>query len=502
MTKIEAVYGMSETTNADAVIIYVFQDENSDGIVQLIDEALQGIISSLLEAEDFSGKSGEISVLYTYGRMSTPRIILVGLGNRGDLTLEGVRNATARVIKKAASLKLVHVATIMVYANSQSFTENDVVYAIAEATVMTLYQYHGQKSDNPPQRYLQQLDIVLADEAALSTIQSSIDRGIIVAESVGVARDLVNLPANYCTPEYMAAVATEVASESGLQVQILDEYDIREARMGALLSVSQGSETPPRFIILEHNAHLAETAQTVVLVGKGVTFDTGGYTIKSRDGMAHQKADMAGGAAVLGAMRAIAQLDIPLHVVGLVPSADNMISGNAFRPQDVFTASNGKTIEIVSTDAEGRMLLADALVYADRYDPAAVVDIATLTGACFYALGGVMAGLYTQSKSLRNIIMEAGDATHERVWPMPLDAAYEKGLKSDTADTKNSVRGAGGGSVAGMFLRKFTQSDTWAHIDMAGIERGRTGIDYIPNGSASGYGVRLLTEVVRLWAES
>ena len=268
--------------------------------------------------------------------------------------------------------------------------------------------------------------------------------------------------------------------------------------MGALLAVAQGSDTPPRFIILEHNPGRAEELPSIVLVGKGVTFDTGGYNLKTGDGMANMKTDMAGGAAVIGAMQAIAALKIPLHVVGLVPAADNMINGSAYRASEVVTASNGTTIEIVSTDAEGRMLLADALVFAARFKPVAVVDIATLTGACVVALGGAAAGLFASDDGLRDQLLAAGGTTQEKLWPLPLFPEYEKTLELQVADMKHSGGRMGGVGSSAMFLKHFT-SYPWAHIDMAGMASGAKDIPYSPEG-ATGYGVRLLAEFVRGWA--
>ena len=271
-------------------------------------------------------------------------------------------------------------------------------------------------------------------------------------------------------------------------------------KMGALLAVAQGSDTPPRFIILEHNGERADELDTIVLVGKGVTFDTGGYSLKSKEGMARMKTDMAGAAAVIGTMRAIGELGVELHVVGLAPAADNMIGSHAYRPQEVFTASNGVTIEIVSTDAEGRMLLADALVYASRYQPAAVVDIATLTGACAVALGKVAAGLFSTDDALRERLLAAAKASNEKLWPLPLFPEYEKSIESETADIKNSSsdRAAGVGSSA-TFLKHFVDYPAWAHIDMAGLASDIKDIPYVPERGASGFGVRLLTEFVRRW---
>ncbi len=253
---------------------------------------------------------------------------------------------------------------------------------------------------------------------------------------------------------------------------------------------------------MEHNGERAGELDSIVLVGKGVTFDTGGYSLKSKEGMGTMKTDMAGAAAIVGAMRAIGAMGLPLHVVGLVPASDNMIGSHAYRPQEVFTASNGVTIEINSTDAEGRMLLADALVYAKRFEPAAVVDIATLTGACVVALGtGVAAGLFSTDDGLRDALMDAGKATAEKLWPLPLFPEYKKSLKSQTADVRNSGERGGGVGASATFLKHFVDYPAWAHVDMASMAFGAKENPYIPAKSGTGFGVRLLTEFVRRWAE-
>jgi leucyl aminopeptidase len=298
----------------------------------------------------------------------------------------------------------------------------------------------------------------------------------------------------------MAEAATRVADEVGLGVEVLDREQMAALGMGALLAVAQGSETPPRLIVLEHNTDRADEMDTIVLAGKGVTFDTGGYSLKGKEGMATMKGDMAGAAAVIGTMRVIGALDLPLHVVGLVPAADNMISGHAYRPQEVVTASNGVTIEIISTDAEGRMLLADALVYAGRFEPTAVVDIATLTGTCAAALGGVAAGFFSTDDGLRDALMAAAGVTSEKLWPLPLFPEYEQAIQSQTADVKNSGGRQGGIGASAMFLKRFVTYPAWAHIDMAGLEFEAKDVAYVPGKGATGFGVRLLTEFVRVRA--
>ncbi len=495
---IKAVAGAITESDADTLIIYLLEDSTNFGdATKAVDDAVGGWLSELVESGEFTGKSGQAAVLYPRGTITAKRVIVVGLGPVEKHGMESVRRGSAVGIKKARELKAVNVATVTAGTGKGGLGISDSAQSVVEGVRLALYQYHGQKSSDAPENTLASLAIFVADEAEAKT---GIAQGEAFAVGTLTARELVNLPPNICTPEHMANYASRMAGEVGLHVEVLGRQQMQALKMGALLGVAQGSETPPRFIVLEHNADKKDDLPTVVLVGKGVTFDTGGYTLKSRDGMIGMKGDMGGGAAVIGAMRTVALLNVNAHVVGLIPAADNMISGRAYRPQDVITASNGKTIEIISTDAEGRLLLADALVYAKRYQPSAVVDIATLTGSALGALGKAASGLFTEDEGVRDVLMAAGESTQERLWSLPMFPEYARTLESLTADTKNSGGRLGGASVAALFLSNFVDYPVWAHIDMAGKEFDLPDIPYIPAG-ASGYGARLLSEFARRWAE-
>ncbi len=484
--------GKISDAQVDAIIVYVAQGGTLNTSVTGIDEAVKAVMAT----GDFSGKSGEVTVLYPSGGVSAKRIIVTGLGETEKLDAETVRRAAAQSIKKAHDLKVKSVALLLPAGLDVALAAEST----SEGALLALYNYHGQKQGDAPAALPETLTICAA-EADTDTIEAGVKIGQAVSAGVLVTRDLVNLPPNICTPAYMAKIAGEVAKDAGLKIEVLEKKQIEALGMGALLGVAQGSETPPRFIVLEHNADKASELDTIVLVGKGVTFDTGGYSLKTRDGMVGMKGDMGGGGAVIGAMRAIGTLKLPLHVVGLIPAADNMVSGKAYRPQDVLKASNGTTIEIISTDAEGRLLLADALVFASRYQPKAVVDIATLTGACMVALGGVAAGLFSTDDALRDSLLAAGQRTSERLWPLPLFEEYNKQIESLTADVKNSGGRLGGASTAAIFLKHFVDYPAWAHIDMAGMEADNNPQDaaYTPVKGATGFGVRLFTDFVRNW---
>jgi leucyl aminopeptidase len=497
--------GVIQESDADAIIVGLFEGAQLEGSTQDVDQALDGAIYDLVEGGDLTGKAGDVAVLYPRGAIPARRVLVVGLGPQAEFSLESLRRGAARAICEARDLKARRVASVLLGVENSSNLAA-AAQAMTEGSLLALYDYRGQKTNEAPEPLPHRLELMVQHEGDVPAGQEGVDAGQAIAAAVAVTRDLVNLPPNICTPSHMADAARHIAEEAGLSVEVLDKDQMSALGMGALLAVAQGSDTPPRFVILEHNADRASELDTIVLVGKGVTFDTGGYSLKTGESMATMKGDMAGAAAVMGAMHAIGRmaaisaLDVPLHVVGLAPAADNMISGHAYRPQEVVTASNGVTIEIISTDAEGRMLLADALVFAERYHPAAVVDIATLTGTCAAALGGVAAGVFSSDDGLRDALLAAAEATAEKLWPLPLFPEYENAIKSDTADIKNSGGRRGGIGSSAIFLKHFVAYPAWAHIDMAGLAFEAKDNPYVPGKGATGFGVRLLTQFVRNWA--
>lgn len=495
MLDINVEAGQAETLHTDALILFLTQAPDLSGAaIAVLNTALGGELSDLVASGDFAGKSEQTAVVYPRGAIPALRVVMVGLGKPEDVTPETVRRASAVALKRAQELGAVQAAVTLPHGDPFLGA-----HAVVEGAVLGLWTYRGQKTTPDESNKLASLT-VLVSEAELTAAQDGSKSGAAYARAAIIARDLANLPPNVCTPAFLAERAIEIAVANGLRAEILEKGQILALRMCALLGVAQGSHNPPRFIVLQYNAPRATELETVVLVGKGVTFDTGGYSIKSADGMIGMKGDMSGAAAVLGAMQAIAELEIPLHVVGIVPAVENMIDSHAYRPQDVLTASNGKTIEIISTDAEGRLILADALVYASRFHPAAVVDIATLTGSIVTALGNINGGLFSNDDSLRDAVMAAGNFVHERVWPMPLMPEYRKLIDSDTADMKNSAGAKGGACIAAAFLKEFVDYPRWAHIDMAGQFADIAGNPYINAKGMNGYGARLLTEFVRAWS--
>ena len=458
--------------------------------------SLAGPLASLLASGDFRGAAGQVTTLYP--AQPGPRLVLAGLGPSETLAASCIRRATAQAIRAARetatdelTLQLPDCLPAAVAAE-----------AACEGALLADYRFHrfdlpGYSPDSPPA-----LDILVDGEKDLDAAREGARIGSAIAAAACLARDLVNTPANYCTPTRLAEAA---ASIPGLQTVVLERSDMESLRMGSLLGVAQGSETPPKFIIMEHNADRADSLDTLVLAGKGITFDTGGYSMKSVTGMVGMKSDMGGGAAVIGAMQAISALQPELHVVGLVPAVDNLVSARAIRPQDVLVASNGLSIEIISTDAEGRLILADALVYAGRYEPAAVIDIATLTGSCVTALGSAAAGLFSNHDGLRDDLLAAASRSEERLWPLPLFPDYDKALESQVADLRNSAAPSTGVGTSAAFLQRFTTCPAWAHLDIAGVVgiEGLGSIDrsdpLLPEKGATGFGARLFVDLVRHW---
>jgi leucyl aminopeptidase len=460
-----------------------------------MDKGTGGAISRVLAAGDFSGKKDETAVLYPSGPAA--RVLLVGLGKLEEIDRAGIRRAAAIAAKKARSLGVPRAAFYLPADGRGQLSPTDVGQAIAEGLAQGAWQYNEMKKpaeDKKPQ--LERFDI-LAQDGPADLIQ-----GHKVGEAVGAgqtfARGLQVLPGNVATPTYLANVARELAQRHGFGVTILDKAAIIKEKMGALLAVAQGSAEEPRFIALEYKG---SDAAPVVLIGKGVTFDTGGISIKPAQNMEDMKYDMSGAAAVFGTFEALGRLKPQVHVVGLIPSTENMPSGTAVKPGDVVTSHLGKTIEVINTDAEGRLILCDALSYARRYQPAAVIDIATLTGAIVVALGHTAAGVMGSDDKLVEEVRAAGEKSGERVWPLPLWEDYRDLMKSDIADVKNSGGRPAGSISAGWFLREFVDGFPWAHLDIAGTAYSDREEPSRVKGP-TGMGVRLFTEFVLARASS
>ena len=463
---------------------------------EAVPQPLGGAAGEVLSDGDFSGKEGETVLVYAPDGLAAPRLLLVGLGERASFTLEKLRRASATAAKRARALKLDEAAFVLPVPEGSG--ARAAAEAAAEGAALGLYRFERYKTGEET-RELAGFTLISEDESVVEDVEMGVEAGVKLAAGALLARDLANEPSNAATPEYLAERAREIADRYGMEVRVLDRAGIEAEGLVGLATVGRSATNEPRFIVLEHGKGAADEAP-VVLVGKAVTFDSGGISIKPSANMGDMKYDMSGGAAVLGVMEAIGSLDLPLNVVALVPATENLPGGNAFKPGDVLTLHSGKTVEIVTTDAEGRLILADALSYAKRYEPAAVVDCATLTGACHVALGDHASGLMGNDDGLIAEIQAAGEATGERAWPLPLFDEYTKQIKGHTADIKNSGGRYGGASTAGAFLKEFVDYP-WVHLDIAGTAfYGKTKNSYTPKG-ASGTPARLLLEFLRARAE-
>jgi len=500
--KINFVQGNIQDSTADTLIVNLFEGATTPGGgCGAIDRALGGAISEMIIGGDLRGKQDEVGVVYPRGAIPARRVLVVGLGKKEELNLEGVRRAAAVAIKRARELNAKDVATIVHGGGAGGMGLLDAAQATTEGSLLGLYRYEALKHSEEPQNEIQSLTIIEMEKEKAGEIEKGVRTAETIVSGVFLTRDLVNMPPNMATPSKLAAVAEEIAASYGMKITVGDREWAAERGMGGYLAVAKGAGELPKFIVLEHNGQRTDL-DTVVIVGKGITFDSGGISLKPSEKMEEMKSDMAGAAAILGTMKVVGSMKLPLRVIGLAPCTENMPDGTAYHPADVITASNGKTIEIISTDAEGRMALADALVYAKQYKPRAVIDLATLTGACVVALGeGVAAGLFCTDEWLKDKLVSSANTTHERLWPMPLWNDYKEKIKSDVADMKNSGGRSGGVGTSAIFLKEFTEY-SWAHIDIAGMAllAKKDESPYIPAGG-SGYGVRLLVALLRNWKD-
>ncbi|MEO5511824.1 MAG: leucyl aminopeptidase [Longimicrobiales bacterium] len=488
------------------LVLHAFErDKKPVGFLQKVDAMYAGAITRVLESDDFKGKRDETLVLYAPSKdAAIQRVLLVGVGKKQDHTVESVRRGVGTAIRVAERMGITQLAISVghVHHLSERMGNYNAGLAAVQAALLAAWDFREYKSkneDSPPTALVEDITILAFDDVELREYKRAVDYGRITARATNFARELQTQPGNVATPTYLANAAKKMADENGLACTILDLKAIKKEGMKALLAVSQGSEEEPRFIILEHKG--GGDSKPVVLIGKGVTFDSGGVSIKPADRMEEMKYDMSGAAAVIAAMQGIAQLGLKINVVGLIPSTENLPDGKAFKPGDVIGSHLGKTIEIVNTDAEGRLILADALSYARRFDPVAMVDAATLTGAVVIALGFHAIGLMGTDGDLMDEVKVAGVRVGERCWPLPLWDEYRPQIDSTIADMKNSGGRAAGSITAGWFLKEFAGDVPWVHLDIAGTAYKDEAAPYLRKG-ATGLPTRLFIEWVRARAEA
>ena len=482
---------------SDAIVLNLFEGVTvPGGATGAVDAALNGQIRDLIDAGDFTGKFKQIAVLYPRGGISGKRLLLVGLGKREEFTVDRVRQLSAAVARHALGLGVEQLATVVHGAGVGGLDVADAAQAVVEGAILGTYRFTPYKSgDDDDNNELEGLTLVEFDAAKQTDIENGSDAGRIIAEGTCLARDLGSHPGNEMTPAILAGRAETMAHETGLRCEIFDDERIAGEGMRTIRAVAQGSAQPPRFIILEHEGEDPEAAP-VVLVGKGITFDSGGISIKGSEGMWDMKFDMGGAAAVIGAMQAVARLNLPVRTIGLVAASENMPGSRALKPGDIIRSMLGKTIEIRSTDAEGRLVLADAVAYAARYNPSAAIDLATLTGACVIALGHEASGLFSNDDELASEIAAAGERTGEIAWRLPILDGHRDEMKSDIADLKNTGGRAGGAITGAAFIEAFVQDFPWAHLDIAGTAWAHKDLPHVPKGG-TGVGVRLLVDLLR-----
>jgi leucyl aminopeptidase len=458
----------------------------------LLDQASDGFISTVLKRRDLEGNLGDTLMLYQVPGIRAERVLLVGCGKAKELTASVYR----RIVASALPLLEKGHATDALWCLTDPKPCDMSAYALARDTVLSsedcLYRFDECKSKpDAPRRPLKSLGVLLADPADKEQASLGLTHGIAMAAGVDLAKDLGNLPGNVCTPTYLAEQALGLGKElSKLKVKVLEEKDMEKLGMGALLSVSRGSRQPAKLIFMEYRGGESDD-KPLVLVGKGLTFDAGGISIKPAADMDQMKYDMCGGASVIGTVKACTLLGMPINLIGLVPASENLPDGAANKPGDIVSSLSGQTIEILNTDAEGRLILCDALTYAERFEPAAVVDIATLTGACVVALGHFASGLLSEDDTLAAELLTAGEETGDRAWRLPLWAEYQKSLDSPFADMANIGGRSAGAITAACFLSRYTKKFDWAHLDIAG-SAWRTG----ETKGATGRPVPLLTQWV------
>jgi leucyl aminopeptidase len=483
-----------QSVEADALILPVASANKAPqlaGAASAIDSALNSELSRLIADNGFTGKAGGVLSVPTLGRIPARRVILAGLGS-GQVSAESVRRAYGSAVRTARDAGAKRVAVVL--PDSGDLNAKDTAAAAVEGALLATYrftQYYGTARKDDPA--LKEIDELVIQEAV--GVADGVALGEARAKGVNLARDLSNEPASTLNPIEMANRARQVAEANGLELTVLEPEQMAEQGMGAILAVGKGSANPPRMIHLVYRPRTeVDSGRSIGLVGKCITFDTGGYSIKTYEGMLEMKGDMSGGSAVLGAMSVLRAMDCPHTVHAVICAAENMISGEAFRPGDILKAMNGVTIEVLSTDAEGRLVLADGLVYCSKQGVDEMIDLATLTGAIVVALGSGTAGLFSNNDQLADRLVTAGTEAGERIWRMPLTDELEEHITGDVGDIKNSgQRGNGGAITAALFLQHFSEGLPWAHLDIAGCNRTTKASNYICRG-ATGWGVRTLVD--------
>jgi leucyl aminopeptidase len=491
--------GIAEKYPSELLLLFSFESpEPLEGPFKNVDAEWKGFLSMIINQGDFKGELFECRLFHTQGAIPAKRVLLTGLGKKEEFDLEKWRGAAAkagRFIRDSGIKQF----TFQI-KGLKDFSEEELAENFITGLILGLYQFNDFKTlEREKIKTIEEMILLGETDQEMQSIGEGWRKGAIISDSVCTARNLVNGPSNQITPTVLADKARQIAKDHSMEFQVLEVSEAAAMGMGAFAAVAQGSQEPGKFIVLEYNK--GKGLDTIALVGKGITFDSGGISIKPSENMERMKDDMSGAAAVLTTLLAASRLQIPLHLVGIIPATENLPSGKAYKPGDVLKTLSGQTVEVISTDAEGRLILSDALTYSLKYQPKAIIDLATLTGACVIALGDHVIGLFGNEESLQKKIEEASQKTGEKVWRLPLWDEYFDYMKSDVADFRNVGTRAAGAIIGGIFLSKFVDKTPWVHLDIAGpafIEKERP---YIPKGG-TGVGVRLLVQLLRDWNKS
>jgi leucyl aminopeptidase len=497
---INVVTGDITRSESQAIVLGYFEgSEKFEGELAVVDGALGGALTKLVNQGEIKGKLKEITLLYTLGKLPSSRVVVLGLGKKADLNPEKIRVVTAEVCKFLKRKNVEKMDSMALGLGTGFFGVEVSGQAMAEGALLGAYTFRKHMTKPAETKEIKEFRIVSADSGIVAALEKGCRHGKINAEATILVRDMVNEPSNMLTPTGMAEIASQLAQKYDLNIKVLEREEMRTLGMGGLLGVSQGSQQPPKFIVLTYKGK-DNDAIDVALVGKGITFDSGGISIKPSENMGDMKGDMAGGASVMGAISAIAQYKPNINVVAIVPATENMPSGTALKPGDVLTFMNGKTAEIISTDAEGRLILADALSYAGKLGSKRMIDVATLTGACSVALGNVCTGAFSNNQELVDQVIAAGKDAGECIWQMPMNEEYKEQNHSNVADIKNTGGRLGGAITAACFLGEFVENIAWVHLDIAGTSMLEKDRGYEIKG-ATGVTVRTMINLVLTLAE-
>ncbi len=504
--EVDAVVGRIEDIEDRAIVVNLFQGvREPGGATGAVDRALGGMIGDLIEGGDLRGEFKEAALFRTFGKIPAERVLVMGLGEREKFSLDRIREISAKAALHLRESGVKSFSTIVHGAGIGGFDLGEACEALVEGALLGTYTFDRYKTEEEEKKELDRMSVVVKDRPDLAAVKDAIQWAVTLSDATNFVRDLVTSPARDKTPAKLAEIATKMAQDVGLKCTVLDREEALKLNMGAFLGVAQGSEEPPKFIVLEHSGG-KKGEMPIAVVGKGITFDSGGLNLKSFENMKLMKEDMGGAAAAMGVMKAAAELRLPLNLIGIAPCTENLPSGKATKPGDVLNTHLGKTIEVVNTDAEGRLILSDGLGYATNYNPQAIIDMATLTGACRVALGNKTTGMMGTSEELMERLKAAGQRTGDYVWPLPLFEDYEEQIESDVADVKNTGGRYGGAITAALLLKKFVKDIPWVHLDIAGTvwtdgKPDALNKEYLPKGP-TGIGVRLLLQLLRDWKKS